>query len=86
MSIPEESDGDETDDQSYRSEVGIIDGVRPAPTKMDIVNQWRRAPSRELGSNQAAEQNLNQGGSTSAMGKNQVEVWNGRKSQEQAAH
>ena len=84
MSIPEESDENESDDQSYSSDVGIIDGIRPAPTKMDIVNQL--ASGRAWGKKQAAERETNQGSSISAPRKNQVEVWNGRKSQEQAVH
>ena len=30
-----------SDDESYNSDVGIIDGTRPRPNKVDILNQLR---------------------------------------------
>ena len=83
MSIPEESDGNESDDQSYSSDEGIIDGVPLLPTKREIVNQL--TSGRAWRKKQAAEQEATQGGLAPAMRKNRVEVWNGRKSQEHAA-
>ena len=86
MTIAEESDGDASDDQSCSSEIGIIDSICPPPNKVYIVNQLRTPWSSEQRNKKATKQETNQGCQISALGKNQVEVWNSRKSQEQAVH
>ena len=85
-SIAEESDEDESDDQSYSSDEGIIDGTRPPPNKADIVKELWRPRSRKQRKNKATKRRMKQGGQISDLRNNQVEVWNGRNSQEQAVH
>ena len=47
MTTQEEAVGDDDDGQSYDSEEGIIDGIRPPPNKADIVKELWRPRSRK---------------------------------------
>ena len=61
-SIAEETDENESDDQSYSSDEGIIDGTRPPPNKDDIVKELWRPRSRKQRKKKTTKQRMNQGG------------------------